>query len=181
MYTGITTLLALATYLVTYLFAIDFSVRSELEMEQTEECARPRQVTPQFAAHSPGGHSSLPTHFQGALPIRPRYKPYSTCRFPTALPSLCRERKLEERATQKSSPFNSQPSWNHIQPAGQPQFATNLPPPVYFQGVLPIHPFYFYRRNSTTQFPMALPSPCAEPNPEQKAAREEGIPKVNGK
>ena len=189
MYTRITTLLAIATYLVTYLVALDFSVRSELmEMEQTKESqnnisARPRQVTPQFAAHSPGAHSSLPTYFQGALPIRPspRYKPYSTYRFPTALPSLCRERKPEEKATQKSSPFNSEPSWSHIQPAGQPELATNLPPPVYFQGVLPIHPFDFYRTNSTSQFPTALPSLCAEPNPEQKAAREEGIPKVNGK
>lgn len=182
MYTRITTLLALVTYLVTYLFALDFSERSELmEMEQTKESknnisARPRQVTPQFAGHSPGGHSSLPAYFQGALPIRPRPR-YSTYRFPTALPSLCRERKPEEKAT----PFNSQPSWNHIQPAGQPEFATNLPPHVYFQGVLPINPFDFYRTNSTSQFPTALPSPYAEPNPEQKAAREEGFPKVNGK
>lgn len=189
MYTRITTLLVLATYLVTYLFALDFSERSELmEMEQTKESknnisARPRQVTPQFAGHSPGGHSSLPTYFQGALPIRPRprYKPYSTYRFPTALPSLCRERKPEEKPTQKSSPFNSQPSWNDIQPAGQPEFATNLPPHVYFQGVLPINPFDFYRTNSTSQFPTALPSSYAELNPEQKAAREEGFPKGNGK
>ena len=122
----------------------------------------------------------LPTYFQGALPIRPLPR-YSTYRFPTALPSLCRERKPEEKATQKSSPFNSQLSWNHIQPAGQPEFATNLPPHAYFQGVLPINPFDFYRTNSTSQFPTALPSPYAEPNLEQKAAREEGFPKVNGK
>ena len=176
-YARITALLALASYLVTYLFALDFSVRSDLmAMEQSKESqnnisARPRQATP----HSPA-------YFQGALPIRPqpRYKPYSTYRFYTALPSLCGERKPEEEASRKSSPFNSQPSWN-LQPAEQPELATNLLRPVYFQCLQPIHPFDFYKTNSTFQFPTALPSPCAEPIPKQKAAREEGMRQVNGK
>ena len=122
------------------------------------------------------------------------------------MPSLCRERKPEEKATQKYSPFNSQPSWNHIQQLAShaglsralswEERVTSLrtvcvggyrttrvrdkfAPACFFQGVLPIRPFDFYRTNST--FPTALPSPCVGPNPEQKAAREEEIPKVNGK
>ena len=52
MYTRVTTVLALATYLVTYFLARDFSVRSVLmEMEQTKESQKnitacPPQVTP---------------------------------------------------------------------------------------------------------------------------------------
>ena len=132
-----------------------------------------------------GGHLSVPTYRQGerALPVRPRprYKPYTTYRFPTALPSLCGERRPDEKATRRSSTVNSQPSWNHIQPAGQPECATHLPRPVYFQGVLPIHPFHFYKPNSTFQFPTTLHSPCGEPNLEQMPAQEEGVPKLNCK
>ena len=74
MYARITALLALASYLVTYLFALDFSVRSDLmEMEQSKESqnnisARPRQARPQFVANSLGGHSSLPTYLENENP-----------------------------------------------------------------------------------------------------------------
>ena len=128
------------------------------------------------------------------------------------MPSLCRERKPEEKATQKYSPFNSQPSWNHIQPAGQLashadvlRLVTRLvmggtrdKPKNGLRRRLPdnqstrhICPCLFFSRRTTNpsvrllqdeqHFSHGLALTLCRTHPEQKAAREEEIPKVNGK
>lgn len=175
-------LLALAALLSLFQSLIENGTRI-IKMEQAEETqknisVRPGQLTPQLARHSLSVHSSLPTYFQGGSAMHPLdcYKPYSSSQLLAAFASRCGKQKPEEKAARESSPSHCQPFWNHIQPAGQPDFATHLPRsgPVNFQGELPLHPLCF-------RFPTVLPSSCGERNPEQAATREEGITKVNSK
>ena len=153
------------------------SLRTRIvKMEQAEETQRNITVRPGYLTPQLARHSSLPTYFQGGLAMHPLdcYKPNSNSRLLAAFASRYGKQKPEEKAARESSPSHCQPFWNHIQQAGQPDFATHLPRsgPVNFQGELPLHPLCF-------RFPTALPSSCEERNPEQAATREEGA--INSK
>lgn len=77
---------------------------------------------------------------------------------------------------------NNFASWSQHPAHTHPVSPTYLPLPTYFQGALPgIHQLGCYKTYNASQIPAALPSLCAERNPEDSTERGEEIAKAHSK